>query len=395
MATEPTILKPQQPSTSTALAQSGETSAVVLAEAAKAEILARYYLARENPRDFDEVREAIIKECRRPRFASSARYSVPRGMKKNEETGKLEKKFIKGFSIRFAEAMIRCMRNVAANAAAIYDDREKRTVRVSVTDIQNNVPYSQDITIQKTVERRTTKAGDEVLRQRLNSNGEPVYIIAATDDELLNKQNALVSKAIRTLGMRLVPGDIQDECLDEITRTLEREDKADPDAAKKKLLDAFVSVGVSVTQLKDYIGHDLNILNPQELSDLRNIFTALRDGETNWREVMDGRTVAEAEAGQQKPAAKEQQQPAAAATRTDSVLNKVKAAKINQAQVTRFHTIASKASMTDGDKDRLLAHHGFESSKDITTGLYDQIIADIESGGWAEIGQSQPLEFGE
>ena len=58
MATEPTILKPQQPSTSTALAQSGETSAVVLAEAAKAEILARYYLARENPRDFDEVREA-------------------------------------------------------------------------------------------------------------------------------------------------------------------------------------------------------------------------------------------------------------------------------------------------------------------------------------------------
>lgn len=391
MATEPRILHPQQPPQSTALATTGETSATVLAEQAKAQILARYYLAKENPRDFDEVRADILKECRRPRFAEAARYSVPRGSKKNEETGKWEKNYIKGFSIRFAEAIIRCMRNITVDTAAIYDDREKRTVRVSVTDIQGNVPYSQDVTIQKTVERKKTQPGDVVLRQRLNSSGDTVFIVEATDDEILNKQNALVSKAMRTLGLRLVPGDILDEALEEINETLSKADKADPEAAKKKLLDGFGNVGVSVSQLKDFIGHDLSTLNPQELSELREIYSALRDGATNWREVMDGKTE-QAPEQKQSPSTPVQEQ-SKPTTRTDSVLGKVNAKKITPGQVTRFHTIAGQQNMTDDDKKRLLAHHGFDSSNDITTGEYDKIVGEIESGSWSELGTTAPMEF--
>jgi hypothetical protein len=46
------------------------------------------------------VRQRLLAECRRPEFAKSARYAIPRG--KDRETGR--PKFIEGLSIRFAEA---------------------------------------------------------------------------------------------------------------------------------------------------------------------------------------------------------------------------------------------------------------------------------------------------
>jgi len=48
------------------------------------------------------------------------------------------------------------------------------------------------------VERRQPQPGRTIIRSRTNSTGQMVYLIAATEDELLNKQNALASKSIRT-----------------------------------------------------------------------------------------------------------------------------------------------------------------------------------------------------
>ncbi len=381
MATEPRVLSPEQQSTSAALVPVAETSGHVLAEQAKALVQARYLVALQRPRDLDVVREAILKECRRPRFAEVARYKKPVG------------KGIEGPSIRFAEAAIRCMGNIVVETITVFDDRERRIVRVSVTDIESNVPYSQDVTIQKTIERSSFKDGDVVLRQRLNSYGKPVYLLEAGDDDILNKQNALISKAVRTLGLRLVPGDIVDEAMEQIITTQRDKDAQDPDAAKKRIVDAFGALGVKVEQIKEYVGHELETLEAKELLDLRALYSALKDGETTWREIMDSRKPQD----DTKPAATPTEKPA---SRTAEVLNKVAPkqqpaaapAKINQAQVTRFHTIAGQQNMTDGDKDRLLAHHGFESSKDITVAEYDKIIGEIESGSWAELGQQIPFE---
>jgi hypothetical protein len=279
-----------------------ETSAMVLAAQAKALVEARYVMAMKRPRDLDEVREALLKECRRPGFASVARYHKPIG------------KGIDGPSIRFAEAAIRCMKNVTVETITVYDDREKRIMRVTVTDLENNIPYSQDVTVQKTVERKKTQSGDVIIRQRLNSYGEPVYLIEATDDDILNKQNALVSKAVRTLGLRLVPGDLIDEAMDMVMAVQRKKDAEDPDAAKKRLLDAFSEKGVTVAQIKDYLGHGVETLEPKELTDLRGLYAALRDGETTWREIMDASKGETSD----KPA---DEKPAG--NRTEAVLNKL------------------------------------------------------------------------
>lgn len=258
-----------------------DTASTAVAAQAKALVEARYIMAIRRPRDMDVVRERMLKECARPSFAAVARYVKP--------IGKDRAKWPSGPSIRFAEAAVRNMGNVTVETMTVYDDREKRIVRVMVTDLEANVPYSQDITIAKTVERRNKKDGDTVISTRTNSYGDTVYILEATDDDIINKQQALISKAIRTQGLRLIPGDIVDECMDQVMVTQANGDAADPDAAKRKLFDAFGALGVRAEQLKEYLGHDAASLAPKEMADLRALYAAIRDGEATWREVMDTR----------------------------------------------------------------------------------------------------------
>lgn len=253
----------------------GETAASAVAAQAKALVEARYIMAMRNPRDIDVVRERMLKECRRPSFAKVARYHKPVGAG------------IKGPSIRFAEMAVRCMTNITVETMTVFDDREKRIVRVGVTDLEANVPYSLDVTIDKTIERKRTKPGDVIIRTRQNSYGEAVSLIEATEDEILNKQNALISKAVRTLGLRIVPGDIVDECMEVVIATQQNEDAKDPDAAKRAIFDTFATIGVQADDLKEYLGGDANVLLPAQLADLRALYSAIRDGETTWRATME------------------------------------------------------------------------------------------------------------
>lgn len=254
-----------------------ETTAVAVAEQARALIESRYKMALARPRDWDMVRTRLLKDAMRPGFAATAIYNKPIG------------KGVTGPSIRFAEAAIRAMTNVVSETMTVFDDSSRRIVRVTVTDLEANTPWSQDVTIEKTVERSTLK-GETPISKRTNSKGYPVYIVPATDDDILNKTNALISKAVRTLALRLLPGDIQEDALFQCRETMRKGDAAmDPDAARIKMMDSFSQVGVTPEQLKTYLGHDCARFSNEEREHLRGIWTALRDGETSWREVMEAK----------------------------------------------------------------------------------------------------------
>lgn len=262
-----------------------ETAATSAAALAKSRVEARITQALLRPRDLDDVRVRMLKECRRPGFAEVARYSIPKGGKK-----------IEGPSIRFAEMAIRSMGNLVVESPTTYEDDEKRIMRVEVTDLEANSSYSLDLTVSKTVERKKLATGQNALGTRANSFGEQVYIVAATDDELAQKQAALISKAIRTLALRLVPGDLIDEGMWVVLTTLKEADMKDPDAAKKKIADSFATLGVSPAMLAAYLGHELGMSTPAELSELRATYAALRDGEATWATVT-AKSDAPAEAG--------------------------------------------------------------------------------------------------
>jgi len=267
-----------------------ETASTALAAAAKASVEARFLLAIRQPRDIEDVRVRLMKDCKRPRFAEAARYSKPVGRAKNEETGEWEDQFIDGPSARFAEAALRHLGNMQVEATVIYDDDQQRIVRVIATDLETNATTSGDVATTKVVERRKLKSGQRPLRTRTNSYGDQLYIVAATDDEVANKVAAGVSKMRRNLILQLVPADILEECMDQCVATQDAADKADPDAARRKMLDSFVDVGVAPSQIAKLLGHETDVLNPVELRDLRAIYFAIKDGETTWRAVLESRT---------------------------------------------------------------------------------------------------------
>lgn len=298
-----------------AVTSSGETAASAVAAQAQAAIAARYTMALNRPRNWEQVRVDLLRECERSSFADAAWYRKPVGQG------------IEGLSIRFVEAALRAMRNVYVETMTVFDDREKRIVRVSVTDLESNVTYPRDITLDKTVERRKVQRGDTVLRERINKQGETVYVVEATEDQLLNKELAQVSKAMRTCGLRLVPGDIQDECVAAILKTRESDLKKDPDAYKRRIIDAFVGVGVSPDNLAEYVGHPLEALVPAEILALQATYQAIKDGETTWKSVIEAKEAGEVDAAvtaqAEKLKAKVAGKDAQAAAQTDRVAAKV------------------------------------------------------------------------
>lgn len=262
-----------------------ETAASAVAAQARARVEAAYVMAMRQPRDIEEVRQGLLRDCRRPAFAEEAFYRKPTG-----------DEVIEDFSIRFAEAAVRHLRNIEVDTPTTYDDHARRIVKVIVVDLEANTPYSKDITIQKTVERRNNR-GRVVLGERTNSRGNVIYLVEATEDEVATKEAALISKAMRTLVLRILPADIKEECRQAVRDTMKKRDAEDPDAARKKLADAFAALNVSPTDLRTYLGHGLDKCSPAQLAELRGIYTSLKDGEATWADVLATKQAASDQAG--------------------------------------------------------------------------------------------------
>lgn len=256
-----------------------ETASSAVAAQSKAMVEARYIMAMQRPRDWDQVRQDLIKECKRPSFAhnKSAYYIKPIG------------KGVEGLGIRFVEVALRCMKNVLVETTMIFEDELKEVHRVSVTDLESNLTYPLDVRVSKTVERSKPMDDGSYISVRMNSFNKPTYTVIANDDDLLNKRAALISKAIRTLGLRIIPGDMQDEAESIIKEVRRNKAAQDPDAERKLIADSFAAIGVKASDLGAYLGHSLDTCSPSELVDLRGIYGAIRDGEATWKSFMDNK----------------------------------------------------------------------------------------------------------
>lgn len=253
-----------------------ETASNVLAAQAKAQIEARYMVAMSRPRDWDRVRQDLKKECSRPSFANntSTYYKKPVGGGS-----------VTGLGIRFAEVAIRCMTNVLVETTMIFEDEQKEIHRVSVTDLESNTTYPQDVKINKTVERQNS-AGREIVSERINSQNKKVFVVVATEDEMLNKRNSAISKAIRNSALRIIPGDLQDEMEQLILQVRQTGLREDPELYKKQIIDSFANIGVTVANLSAYLGCPVAQCSPAQIEDLRLVFGAIKTGETTWQAVI-------------------------------------------------------------------------------------------------------------
>jgi len=260
------------------------------AAAAKAEIEARILQALKYRRDVDQFRADFLKDCKRPTFAEVAIYRKP-----------IAGKTIEGLSIRAIEAALQAYTNIHVVSRIVTENAERLLLQVSVIDVQRNIGYVTEATIDKLVERKEIKRGRVTRGMRENSYGDMVYLVEATKDELRNLVGAERSKLVRDNGKRLLPGDILDEAWTVLETTLANENAKDPDAAKKKVLDKFAALGVSPAMLKDHLGRPLETLTLKDLNELATLHNGLKDGEISWADVVrQKQEAAEAEKPPQK-----------------------------------------------------------------------------------------------
>lgn len=270
--------------------QVGETSGMVLAAAARAQIEAACIMAERHPRDILEFRAKMLNECKRPGFALVAKYRLPRTKWDPDKQERVDASIV-GPSIRFAEACMRYMRNIEWTADNIFEDDEKILVKCIIRDYETNTALSEAIKIPKRTEKRQLKKGEKPLSQRVNSYGDTVFLLPATDDEVAQKRGALVSKTMRTLMLRMVPGDIMEECDSQIKKTRADEHARDPNAGIKRVVDAFIGLRITPAQLAEYLGHPCETMTASEVDDLRDIYQAIQDGDLAWVDVVEAKQV--------------------------------------------------------------------------------------------------------
>ncbi len=130
-----------------------------------------------------------------------------------------------------------------------------------MTDLERNDSWSQEIVIERN---------------------------QATERVFVQKVQAEVSRAQRTLFLKLLPASLKDECTRTIRETMANADARDPDLAKKRAIDAMEELGVSADEIAAFLGQETRLeLQPAELQRLRTIHQAIRDGQTTWQEVAE------------------------------------------------------------------------------------------------------------
>jgi hypothetical protein len=280
---------------------SGDMAPTAAAAAAKAEIEASYVVALRNPRDIDGFRQRILRDCRRPGFADTALYHRPVGRERDPATGEWRDAFAINFSIRFIEAALMAWKNVHTTSRITYEDQDRGLLTVKVLDLESNVAYSTDATIDKLIERKEVKKGRVARGVRENSYGDMVYLLDATKDEFRNLMGAERSKLIRDNGQRLLPRDILEEARVVIDSTVQNESAKDPDSAKKKIMDKFSSLGITPAMLKEYLdGQPVEGLTLEGLQQLGLLYNGLKEGQYTWPEVMRVKAEAAEAEGDQK-----------------------------------------------------------------------------------------------
>lgn len=263
-----------------------EVAAAAVAAEAEAEVKARVALALARPRNAALAEKRILEACRRPAFADLATWERPVGKKKNDATGAWEDVIKEGPSIRLAEECARNWGNIYCTVRVIFESDEVRVIRVGAMDLETNWSESDDITIQKVVERSKLRKGDVPIKTREGSNGQVVYVIPADEGALRVKERAEIAKIKRGLLLQLLPSDTVEAAFELAKTTAAEADATQQEARRQQAVKAFAKLNVSHEQLEKVVGKPLAEWGPVELGELRRRHAAVRDGEMSLKEFL-------------------------------------------------------------------------------------------------------------
>jgi hypothetical protein len=350
-------LKTEDKFSGTVQHQEQEMAGIAVASKERALIESAFIMAKKFPRNEEDARAKILKTCSIYSFAEKAKYRKPIG-----------NSFIEGPSIRLAEEMFRQWGHMRVDGTVLYDDPGRRMIQVSAMDMQSGATGTRQFTIEKTVERKSA-AGRIVLAERMNSQGEKISIVVATEDEVLTKQNATLSKYRRNLIMELIPVDIVQDALAKVVETIRAGVKANPDKAKKEVMDNFAKLGILPSEIEKFIGRPLAQILPDDIVELKEVFTAITEGEEKWPAILA------AKLGHGAP----KDEPAKGSFKAgDASTHTAVDAKFDSER-SKLLQEAEELKVQKGQKafDAVVAKTGFKDIKDIPTGILKEVVTEL------------------
>jgi hypothetical protein len=237
---------------------SGELAPSMSSAAVEAEIRAAITVAVKFPRKEDKAFEKLMRSCQRPSFAEDASYSFPRAGTD-----------VTGPSIYLAREAARIWGNIRHGLNVIADDEENRTIEAWAWDLETNAKVFAQDSFRKLIYRKKggwVKPDERDLR------------------ELTNRRGAILK---RNCILELIPPDLIDDARQMAITTLQKGVASDPEAARKKIILAFSQINVTPEMLESYLRHPLAQCSPVEISELRQIYKSIADGNSTWSEYVE------------------------------------------------------------------------------------------------------------
>lgn len=313
MSEQSTILAPEDERGSPPLVPL-QTSAAI--SSARAEVESSLLIAKRFPRNERDCAARLKRACQRLGMAESATYKFKRG----EE--------VEGPSVYLARQAKICWTNMDAGFRALERTDEETLVEGYAIDRETNSTSRYQQRVKNLIQRSEWTTDGEGNRAKVTKWVKPderdyIELVARTGAKL--ERNAIFA---------IIPQDIIDDAVRESKKTLMLESRGKLEQSRDEvvvnLLASFDQHGVTREDMERRLGHKLETINEQELTDLRRIYKSIDDGQATVAEFFSTST----------PAA------GAADTKASDVKARVEAAKKEAADKAAAEKAAAGAAQT-------------------------------------------------
>lgn len=224
-------------------------SVAIEASRAIAEAQSKLVMAKNFPRDEVKAFARIEEACSRRGLAEKAFYSYPR----SGET-------VSGPTIKLAQELARCWGNVDYGIKELSQDDGKSEMQAYAWDLETNTmsvqnfanPHVKDIKGGKT---RTLTSVRDIYENNANMAG----------------------RRLRARILAILPADYIEHAINACRKTLAGKSDTPLIDRVHGMSSAFKKLGVTIDMLENRLGHKLDAMNVDELTDYIGIYNSLKD----------------------------------------------------------------------------------------------------------------------
>lgn len=220
-----------------------------------AEAQGKLVIAKRFPRDEFQAFADMKKACQRPGLASKAFYSYPRG----GET-------ISGPTIRLAEELARCWRNIEYGIKELSQDNGKSEMQAFAWDLEANTMSVQNFTNPHA--REVKSKGQTTIKQ-----------LTSLRDIYENNAN-MAGRRLRARILAVLPADFVEEAIAECKKTLAGKNDTPLADRVRNMIVQFEKLGVSREMIEKRLKRSVDTMNATDLTDYVGIFNSLKEQQT-------------------------------------------------------------------------------------------------------------------